>query len=422
MSDQLVLYINRAADHYRWCWLDATKRPLTDRAASGNLEDLQAALGPGIHQAWLIVPGTKVITRELEYNEKEKKHLRNLLPFQLEETVIGDVDRFHFALGPMTAGKVCVAYMEKAWLAEVFAQLANINIEVNHCWSAPLTLPLSSPIDLPDTDGDIEQAEDSWTLQLYEGVVMVRYVRYLGFSVDVAQARAALTMLLTAQKRVDQLPRLVLRASNSGDLSALRELLPPSLAESVIKEEVIDFWQLDYSGDSIDLCQAEFSQRLPIERWWRNWRAIAVLAAVCLGVHVGTLLYQIHLLKNENLDIRRQIESVYRSVVPRGAITDAERQLTIMARDLQPAGVSAQVVAVMDQFLPVLANHAEVDVKSIQYSAETGEVNINLQANAFNAIEQLRTQMEQKGLAADLLSSSAQGDVYSARLKISQSH
>jgi general secretion pathway protein L len=422
MSDQLVLYINRAADKYRWCWLDPVGRPLTDTALSGDLEALQAAIGAGSHQAWLILPGTKVITRELEYNEKEKKHLRNLLPFQLEESVIGDVDRFHFALGPLNKGKVCVAYIEKAWLEQVFEQLKSIGIEVTHCWSAPLALPLADTLAKADTiepDGAV-QTSDHWTLQIHEGVVMVRYSTFLGFSVDVPHARLTLQMLLTAQGRVDKLPQLTLRATSEEDLDLLRELLPPSLNEQVVSEVLVDFWQFDYGDTSIDLCQGEFSQRLPIERWWRNWRSVGTFAAVCLGVYIGVLLYHIYVLKNDNLEIRRQMETVYRSVVPQGALVDAEKQLTGMARELQPAGQSQRAMELLAEVLPPLKGSDTVILRSIQYSADTSEINLNLQANAFNSIEQLRTSIEQKGLKAELLSSSAQGEIFSARLKISK--
>lgn len=418
MSDQLVLYINRAADSYRWCWLDSVGRPLVDTAAVGDAGALQAALSAGTHQAWLIVPGTKVITRELEYSEKERKHLRNLLPFQLEDTVIGDVDRFHFALGTLTNGIARVAYIEKAWLEQVFAQLSAISIEVTHCWSAPLTLPLMQS-ELPPTLDDTTPG-DAWTLQVHEGVVMVRYATQLGFSVDIPHARNALQMLLTAQERVDNLPQLTLRATDEAELGLLRDLLPPRLIGQVVGESIVDFWQLDYSTQSIDLCQAEFSQRLPIERWWRDWRSVAILGGVSLVVYLGVLLFQINGFKNENLELRRQMEAAYRSVVPQGALIDAEKQLTGMARELQPVGQSARAMDLLAEILPSFTDNSAILIKSIQYASETREININMQAEGFNSIEQLRTSIESKGLKAELLNSSAQGEIYSARLKISK--
>jgi len=417
MADQLVLTINRAADTYRWCWLDAQQNPVAGTEGGGDAEALALMLQGSAQQAWLIVPGTKVITRALEYTEKEKKHLRNLLPFQLEETVIGDVDRFHFALGPLENGTTTLAYIEKAWLEQVFAQLTALSVEITRCWSAPLTLHLAATAATTDADAP---AADPWTLQLYQQVVMVRYARDLGFSVDQPHAAIALELLLTAQKRVDQFPALTLRATSEQDLQLLLASLPAALQKHVVTQELVDFWQLDYSGNSINLCQGEFSQRLPIERWWRSWRAVATLAAACLGVHIGILLYQIHDFRQENLTIRQQIEAEYRRAVPQGALVDAERQLTGLVRELQPAGQSGSVTNLLAKVLPPLGESAAISLRSVQYTGDTGELNLQLQATEYEAIEILRSTIEADGLRAELLGSSAQGNTHSARLKISQ--
>lgn len=418
MADQLVLSINRAADTYRWCWLDAQTRPLPETAGSGDADALAAALPGGPVYAWLIVPGTKVVTREVEYTEKEKKHLRTLLPFQLEETVIGDVDRFHFALGPMADGKASIAYVEKAWLEQAFAQLAALNVEITQCWSAPAALPLAAPA--PVTDETLTPDADSWTLQLHQGVVMVRYDRFLAFSVDRPHAAVALQLLLTAQKRVDQLPALTLRAETEEQLQQLYDSLPSALQGEVVNRHLVQFWDLDYSGSGINLCQGSFSQRLPVERWWSNWRTVAMLAAACLGVHVGTLLYQISDLRGENLVIRQQIEASYRRAVPQGALVDAERQLSGLVRELQPAGQSGSVTNLLAKVLPPLAQSSAISLRSIQYIGDAGEINLQLQASEYEAIESLRGNIEANGLRAELLGSSAQGNTHSARLKVSQ--
>ncbi|RYZ89416.1 MAG: general secretion pathway protein GspL, partial [Moraxellaceae bacterium] len=139
MHQQLVLSINGTADKFRWCWLNDGQ---PQNEAVGNIESLKAAVGGAGLQAWLLLPGMKVVTRELDYSEKEKKHLRNLLPFQLEESVVGDVDDLHVALGDAAAGKVALAYTDKNWLRSVFKQLSDIGLEVTRCWSTPLLLPM----------------------------------------------------------------------------------------------------------------------------------------------------------------------------------------------------------------------------------------------------------------------------------------
>lgn len=413
MSEQLVISVDQSGDTFRWCWLTAGREPDLSTAAAGDLAALAESLPATPVQAWLIVPGNRVVTRELEYLDKEKKHLRTLLPFQMEETLIGDVDNFHFALGPLNQGKVCVAWLEKAWLEAVYSALSEINIEVTRCWSAPLTLPLTvTPV--TDTETPVD---DHWTIQLDTQGIHTRYASGLGFSIEPAWFGQALQLLLTDQKRVDNLPLLHLRAHTKEDLQALREQIPASLLHRIADETVVSAWRRDYSDKSINLGQGEFSQRLPIERWWRNWRYIAAFAAACLTVHVGILLYQLQDYRQENIAIRKAMEEEYRRVVPEGTYVDAERQLTGLVRQQQPSGQGGSAVSLLAKIFPSFDDNSSITIRSVQYLGDSGDVNMQLQATDFAAIEKLRNDTEQQGLQVELLSSSVQGNVHSARLK-----
>lgn len=420
MSMQLVLSVTTSddgkslADNFRWCWLGVDGMPAAE-GASGNRDDLRAALGDkptNPQSAWVILPGSRVNTRQLEYSDKEKKHLRNLLPFQLEDSVVGDVEDLHFALGTPADGKVVVAFADKTWLQAAFAELAALGIEVTRCWTAPLTLPLAA-----------EAATDSnnhWSLGLYQNQVYLRYASTMGFSVAQQHARMALQMLLRDQGRVDSLPSLHLRAVSEADLATLGELIPAELQGTIASQTLADEWALDYSNSSIDLCQGDFSQRLPIERWWKLWQSVATFAGVCVAVYLGTLMFEIHKLGGENLKIRQQIETTARGVITQGRIVDAEKQLNALLKQSQPAGQSASVMELLTLVLPQIAQEPNVAIKGIAYSAEAGELNINIQADSFSAFQSLSEKISSQGLKAEASSFSAQGNVQTARLKVTK--
>lgn len=429
MSMQLVVSVDSLDDgianegkslagHFRWCWLGADGAPAN--SASGDREALRAALHPASEaaqsdrpanpqSAWLILPGSRVNTRELEYTDKEKKHLRNLLPFQLEDSVVGDVEDLHFALGTPTSGKVVVAFADKGWMQALFEDLAALGIEVTRCWTAPLTLPLPADV-----------ANDHWTLGLYQGQVYLRYTNTQGFSIAPSHAPLALQMLLRQQGRVDQLPALHLRAASEADLALLGESIPAELQGAIATQTLVDEWALDFSNSSIDLCQGEFSHRLPIERWWKLWKSVAIFAGVCVAFYLGTLLYEIHKLGGENLKIRQQIEAVARSVIPQGRIVDPEKQLNTLLRQNQPVAQSASVVSLLAVTLPQIAAEPNVQVKGIAFAGESGELNLNIQADSFSAFESLSQNLRDLGLNAETSSFNAQGAVQTARLRVSK--
>lgn len=418
MSMQLVLSVNTSADGktltdwFRWCWLGADGTP--DSAASGDRDALRAALAErasGSQSTWLILPGSRVNTRELEYSEKEKKHLRNLLPFQLEESVAGDVEDLHFALGVPSNGRVVVAYTNRNWLQSIFTELAALGIEVTRCWSAPLILPV---------DAEVGDTRDHWALGLYDGQLFLRYATTSGFSVAEGHAPLALSLLLTSEERGEESPVLHLRAANEADLARLVELVPAQLRDAIQTQTLADAWSLDYGTSSIDLCQGEFSQRLPIDRWWKLWKSVAIFAGVCALVYLGTMIFEIQKLSSENTKIRQQIEASARSVIPQGRMVEPERQLSTLLKQLQPTTQSGKVMELLAVVLPQVATVPNVSIKGIAYVGEIGELNLNVQADSFATFESLAQNIRNQGLNAEVLSANAQGNVQTARLKITR--
>ena len=434
MSSQLVVSINSSADYFRWCWLgDDPASPAPGLVATaGDLDALRTALGDLGQQAWLLLPGAKVVTRRLEYTEKEKKHLRNLLPFQLEESVVGDIDDLHVAIGTASAGKVALAYIDKQWLKAIFSQLSNIGIEITRCWATPLVLPFGVPeVKEPQEPSVLESSEipeeqraaspaATWTLWLESGQVNLRFAEQEGFSVPLPLLASALDMLIATEKLGDKLPSLALRAAEQADLDALYQSLPAHLTTQVSSQTLADLWQLDFNGKAIDLCQAEFSQRLPLERWLKLWRGVGILALVTFVVYVGVLGFNIHKLNKENLQLRQQMEAVYRTVVPSGQADDPEKRLRLKLQQLQPKAQTGSVVAILAGVFPIIAANPDVTVKVVSYSADTGEMSINVQTHSFNSIDALRQSISSQGYTAELLTANAQGDLNSGRLKITK--
>lgn len=399
MSAQLVISPIGATGEFRWCWRDAQGQ--AEASAAGDQQALQAAIAArqtSAMETWLIVPGEKLVTRELEFNEKEKKHLRNLLPFQLEDSLIGDVDEIHLSIAQPRDGKISIAYADKSWLREQMDNLKQLGLDIVRCSVEFLAW---------------QKKSEAWLIAFYDDQLHVQYGQDLGFSIGKAQAKLALQLLIANHKP----DSIVLRADNSDALAELQNYLPAELAD-ISQETEIKSWCSDLTSDSIDLCQGEFSRRLPIERWWKIWQGLATFAGVCVVITLVALMMQIRQLNKDNLAIRAATEQAARSVIPQGKLTNPERQLSTLLSQLQPAQQSAGLMELLSQSLPVLAESSDVKIKALNFNQETGELAINIQAKDFAAFEKITSALKAQQLQAEILNVNAQGDGQTARLRI----
>ena len=402
MSAQLVLSLPVSTrEKFRWCWRDAHGN--TRNTSMGDQSDLEAEIASQGHssiETWLILPGEKLVTRELDYNEKEKKHLRNLLPFQLEEALIGDVEDIHLAIANPRDGKISIAYTDKNWLGEQIEKLNAMGLDVVRCSMMPLVWT---------------QKTDSkeWLIAEYDKQLHVQYGPDLGFSLPLAQASLAL-QLLAADNKPDAIH---LRAANEDQIDELEKLIPTEL-EALPRNKEIEDWCSNLSLDSVDLCQGDFSRRLPVERWWKLWQNIAVFAGICLAVTIVSLMIQIRQLNKESLQLRVAMENAARTVIPQGKLTSVEKQVANLLSQLQPAQQSAGLMELLAMSLPVVSQSPDVKIKALNYSHETGELAISVQANDFAAFERMTNALKEQGMQAEILNVNAQGDTQSARLRI----
>jgi general secretion pathway protein L len=406
MSAQLLLALpGTNQSDFRWCWCDAQGNSQTtirgDQAAlqSAITAQKQTATQSTI-ETWLILPGEKLVTRELDYNEKEKKHLRNLLPFQLEESLIGNVEDIHLAIANPRDGKISIAYTDKNWLKEQIEFLKNLGLDIIRCSALPLLW-------LPKTENT------EWLIAEYDQQIHVQYGPDLGFSAPLAQTQLALQLLL-AERKPDS---ILLRASSADALENLEKIIAPALQEFPRKTEIKD-WNHDLSLNTLDFCQGEFSRRLPIERWWKIWQSLIMFAGVCVLVSLVALMIQIRQLNKENLQIRAATEAAARSVIPQGKLTKVEAQVANLLSQLQPSHQAAGLMELLSVSLPVVNQSAEVKIKALNYTHETGELAISLQAKDFAAFEQMTNALKERGLQAEILNVNAQGDSQTARLRI----
>lgn len=374
-------------------------------AEEGDTEALRSSLPEENLEVCLLLSGTEVVTQQVPYSKSERRHLARLIPYELEDAVTVELEDLHFAIGKPGEDEVPTAYVDREWLSAQVTELEEQGFEVSHCLPEPLLLPR------PDI---------GWTLRL-DDQLQVHYGAGLGFAVEPEMASAALASVAEIQPTPDC---LLLIADDQEQLDRLQNALPESFRSAQeaieIESRLGDRWDsmaLD-RYDSLDLRQGDFARQLPINKWWREWRNVAVVASAALFVYVAVSIAQIQVSNGQTAELRQQMNSVFRQVVPQGAIADPEQQLKSKIAGLQNGSSGASVVEMLAKVGPLIADNKSVNVRRLTYNDRQDEMQVTLEAKSNSEILNLASAINQKGLRAVPQNMSQAGDRQQANMTI----
>jgi general secretion pathway protein L len=389
VNGRLAWYAPGASEEPRW---------LDDEQVRDSLYALMAEKR---NAPCFAVPGADVRLLRLGFTAEEKKHIGKSLPFMLEERVAEDIEQLHFAsipLGKLELGvALCSTAKMRAW-QDALADFPGIRL-----W-------LPEPLLLPWHSGE-------WCIVLEGDEAIVRFEKCGGFTVE----RDLLPTMLAGLQSEKPEPDAVI--VYGGDQAADTALVPDDLQEKVQWRRG-NFYSALLLGDapsaSLNLLQGLFANRLPLARWWREWRAVAAIFAVAFGLQWVATYSDYRNLAQENLALRSAVEASYRQVNPKGNAPKPESQLQRQLAAMRGSGDTSGFVHLMEQVGVVIAGNKGTSIDTINYNFNDrgGEMRMNILAADFEAVERVRADINSAGLEAVMESSSAQGDKVRARLRV----
>ncbi|NHN36677.1 hypothetical protein G8764_05160 [Pseudomaricurvus alcaniphilus] len=390
------LLAEQRASAWQWC---ETAAELQARAAQSEYD----AVG-------LILPGQRVGRGGLTLSRAELRHLASLAPFQLEDELAGSVDELHFAYSIPERGeagyRVEAYWVDRDWLRARYDELEALGFEISHCWA-----------DFDLLDG---AAGNCWTLQL-DGNVLVHPAGSQAFALDLSMAPVVLEKMVAAQvSQGIELPEsLHLLAPDDRGLQALTGCVPNILRSLPVESELQPLrLSTALLSRARDLARGDFAKMLPFGRWWQQWRAVSVLAGVAVALYLAVGLVQVADLQAQQQQVRSAIESSYRQAVPRGAMVDPEKQLRQKVRGSGNQGERSYFLPMMAFVGPILNEHQQVRVASLNYQSNKHELRLSIESESFADIEALRARLNARGYRAELTSSSSRQQKHLAQLQI----
>jgi general secretion pathway protein L len=398
MNQFLVL---RLASPLSWVITGADGRRLGP-VATGDLADCAPVAAE--RQVVAIAPGSSVTLALPELPVKSGTRLAQVVPYAMEESLAGEVEQFHFAIGPTDAsGATLVAALRREELRQWLDALAAAGID------AQAVVP--DTLCVPDNPGKTVAVIDA-------GQLLVRAPGELPVALDAEPLTEAFTLaglegddrhvqLYVSQHDWQHSREMIeaLREVTGGlDLQILPDGALPLLASQAVKPE------------SLSLMQGEFARRTGWRAEWQRWRVAALLAAAALLLHLGVRGYDLVSLGLEQRRLDAAIEQAARVAMP-----DVERiedprmqieQRLTGAGTGDPGGLLTQLAAVGG----ALAGAPGPRLESLGWRDRSLE--IQLLAPDTNSIARFAQGVNARGLAADVASTTNSEDGVQAQVRI----
>jgi len=394
-----------------WQWRSASVEGewLSDVYHTGDDEALAESIRGSNTPVTLLLAGQQVVSCTAQIDAKEKRHMAKLLPYELEEQLIDNVDDMHLAFTPGDNNRIAVSYVK--------------DIDIESSLEALLELSCDVRTIIPDYAA--LRLESAGITLVYDGShLIVRTGALTGFAVEPFLA----PLVLAAQdNELDFTASINLIAETEEQLDLLYSWLPTEwTAENgpEIIRTVGSFWDwLDPKPayNTMNLRRGTYSRQLPVNRWLLSWKTPLIFAAAAylFAVVVGFAQYQGA--KAEQKAIVAEMNDVYLKAVPNGRAGDPEGRLEKLVKNMKgDSSQSTNLMALFNTVAQTLAEAGNISMSSFRYNSDQRELLMNIEGGSFAELEALRHKVEQKGTLAELLRVEAKGDKHSARMKVAE--
>jgi general secretion pathway protein L len=409
MSDWLLLRMPRGAATLSWLIADGAGRPLS-AVSSGTLQ--QAAAAAVGRRVAVLLPAADVLLAGVELPARSGARASQLVPFALEEQLVGDIEAQHFAVSDRAGadGRTPVAVIAHAALEELLQSLRGAGIE-------PVSV-LSEAALVPAGPNHVTLMLDGDTLCIVPaggGLPAVLPSADIGAALELAVGAEALggTSLVCVATPLDWQRR-------SADVEALRGRCA-SLKVQLANSGLLPWLAPQITtGAAINLLQGRYAVRRSWAGQWQQWRVAALLAAVLLGLYVAGQLWTLAQLRGAERVLAAATEEFANRVMPGGGTANlrqrAEQRLLAAQRAADDAGFMSALAAVA---AAVPAGGGGVAIQTLQFQG--GALEVKLRAGDADGLERVNQRLRAAGWRSEVTAGGAVSGGYEGRIRLAGS-
>lgn len=424
MSQTLYLYYTESLQslcsqsHIQWC-LGADNEQSSDQLdwQIGLFDDLADAYSDLCNESGMNIDCTLILAIEnllctqVVLPGKQAKHLKQALPFLIEEKLSIDAEAMHFCAGPRLEGnRYNVIAIEQAKLSLLLSLLKGAEIEPSRAF------------------GDAQLLEPS---ELYIG--HQRSLLSLTSGESIAVENEDLELLLNSafnnEDALDStdIPELTVNyeVALSSELDLQLQALDTAQSAQVhIAPSASSFTTLllerASKNNPVNLLQGEFTAKKKKSQSQISWKPFAVAATIILALQLGYFAASGFYFNTQADTTAVETEKLYRQYFPQDRrILDIKRQAQAHLRGSKSSSGKG--------FTPMLAAFGEswkntdntaLKIEQLRYNSKRSQMTLEVQAKSINQLDTLQRDISKQGIKAELMSANESDSGVRGRLQL----
>lgn len=374
------------------------------KLAQGLLSD--AAVASAQSHITVVLPGEDVLFLKAEIPGKNIQHVRQAVPYALEDSVIDDVDELYFAVSKsndaQSENQYNVAVINKHYLESVIQQLENAGIYADAMIADYLLLAEKNTL-FSVGKRVLFNGESLRFAASTETVIAAE----INLADDLAENETI--KLIYCDKETDEnskLDKLTKNVNLDKEFCAVQPLL--CLVKNSSKDNAVNF------------LQGLYKKKKNWSKTTKTWFPVAVLFLIWLIVQSGLFIVDYFSLSKQNKILNAEITKIYKRTFPKSQrIFDAEAQMRSELADLRKRkGQSGRsFTEMLSGSASIFSRTKGLKIKSLRYY--DGRINIELQIASLQALDKLKGQLnKEKGYKVEIQNASSGKETVTARIQI----
>ncbi len=365
-----------------------------------------------------MVPDTEVLFTSVLVSAKQLKQVGAAVAYLIEEQVGEDIENLHVVQAPQQAdGYVPLLLVSEARMQAWVQPIKAAGLRLDAMLPNLLFLPYEKTLglELPPPQ--------HWTLSLHGDQASLRTGAFAGAALEAA-ALPTLLQAARAESGSAQSPLHIHVLGGEAALPALESWLRQQPVAVTLRQENLEPLQYLQTLEPQSLLRHPFNllqgshAGRSTPSWSPAWKWAAVFLGLAFGLQLASEWVQFAYYQHKASRTQATAMAEYKQLFPQDRGVSAGNLRRRMEANLQSGQGQASGL------LPLLTQMGEgmqglsVQTQSIDFDADLKKLTVDISAQSLGQLEQIKQQLEGRGLQIEILSANAQGTGVRGRLKI----